>query len=96
MLTLNGHSGAVWSVAWSPDGKRLATASDDQTAKVWDAASGQGIADPEGPRANCVCSVAWSPDGKRLATASLDETAKVWDAASGQEVLTLKGHGSAV
>ena len=76
-------------MAWSPDGKRLATASDDQTAKVWDAASGQELLTLSG-HSGGVYSVAWSPDGKRLATASDDQTAKVWDAASGQEVLTLK------
>ena len=43
MLTLKGHTGGVNSVAWSPDGKRLATASDDETAKVWDAASGKEL-----------------------------------------------------
>ena len=78
------------SVAWSPDGKRLATASDDQTAKVWDAASGQGMLTLRGHSGLC-CSVAWSPDGKRLATASEDETAKVWDAATGKEVADPEG-----
>ena len=93
--TLKGHTGSVLSVAWSPDGKRLATASDDKTAKVWDAASGQELLTLKG-HTNIVDSVAWSPDGKRLATASWDGTAKVWDAASGQELFTLKGHTSSV
>ena len=43
LLTLKGHTDAVWSVAWSPDGKRLATGSLDQTTKVWDAVSGQEL-----------------------------------------------------
>ena len=43
LLTLKGHAELVYSVAWSPDGKRLATASDDGTSKVWDAASGQEL-----------------------------------------------------
>jgi WD40 repeat protein len=90
-LTLNGHTADVESVAWSPDGKRLATGSHDGTAKVWDAASGQPSLTLKGHDAK-VLSVAWSPDGKRLATGSGDNTAKVWDAASGQEMLTLKGH----
>ncbi len=94
-LTLRGHNFAVLSVAWSPDGKRLATASGDKTAKVWDAASGQEVLTLRG-HGGSVRSVAWSPDGKRLATASGDKTAKVWDAASGQELLTLKGHQSYV
>ena len=78
-------------MAWSPDGKRLATGSDDKTAKVWDAASGQELLTLRG-HDRAVESVAWSPDGKRLATGSDDKTAKVWDAASGQELLTLRGH----
>ena len=88
--TLKGHASNVPGVAWSPDGKRLATASWDRTAKVWDAASGQELLTLGGHTGD-VNSVAWSPDGKWLATASGDWTAKVWDAASGQEWVTLKG-----
>ena len=94
-LTLKGHTAGVSSVAWSPDGKRLATGSYDKTAKVWDAATGQELLTLKG-HTGYVFSVAWSPDGKRLATGSWDGTAKVWDAASGQELLTLKGHTDVV
>ena len=94
-LTLHDHSGSVRSAAWSSDGKRLATASQDQTVKVWDADSGEELLTLHG-HTNYVNSVAWSPDGKRLATGSVDKTAKVWDAASGQELLTLRGHDGAV
>jgi sugar lactone lactonase YvrE len=88
--TLKGHTSWVFSVAWSPDGRRLATASADKTAKVWNAASGQELLTLKG-HISWVNSVAWSPDGRRLATASGDHTVRVWDAASGQELLTLKG-----
>jgi len=94
-MTLRGHSGPVNSVAFSPDGKRLATASYDQTAKVWDAESGQELLTLRGHGA-FVLGVAFSPDGKRLATASGDGTAKVWDAEGGKELLTLRGHGDVV
>jgi DNA-binding beta-propeller fold protein YncE len=95
LLTLRGHGSFVNSVAWSPDGKRLATASGDRTAKVWDAVTGKEVLTLHG-HTDVVNSVAWSPDGKRLATASRDKTAKVWDVASGQGLLTLKGHEDAV
>jgi WD40 repeat protein len=91
-LTLSRHSGGVTSVAWSPDGKRLATGSGDKTAKVWDAATGNELL-TLGGHTDAVESVAWSPDGKRLATASHDGTAKVWDATTGKALLTLAGHG---
>ena len=94
-LTLKGHTGEVGSVAFSPDGKRLATASGDGTVKVWDAATGQETLTLKG-HTSVSTSVAFSPDGKRLASASRDETVKVWDAATGQETLTLKGHTSDV
>jgi hypothetical protein len=94
-LTLRGHSDDVRAVAFSADGKRLATASADKTAKVWDAANGQELLTLRG-HAEAVNDVAFSPDGKRLATVSGDKTAKVWDSASGRELLTLRGHSDNV
>ena len=78
-LTLKGHSREVSSVAFSPDGKRLATASADRTVKVWDATTGQETLTLKGHSGE-VNSVVFSPDGKRLASASGDQTVKVWDA----------------
>jgi WD40 repeat protein len=94
LLSLKGHTGPVNGVAFSADGKRLATASGSINygeVKVWDAATGQEVLDLKG-HTSFVVGVAFSPDGKRLASGSYDKTVKVWDAATGQEVLTLKGH----
>ena len=75
----------VNTVAWSPDGTLMATASSDQTARVWDARTGQAVGAPL-QHQDGVRSVAWSPDGTRVATASFDRTARVWDARTGQAV----------
>jgi WD40 repeat protein/serine/threonine protein kinase len=91
LQTLNGHTGEVVSVAFSPDGTQLASASWDQTVKVWDAATGQETRTLKG-HTGAVYSVSFSPDGTRLASASGDGTVKVWNASTGQETLTLNGH----
>ena len=79
-------------VAWSPDGKRLATGSWNQTPKVWDAETGKELLTLSGVSVR-VWSLAWSLDGQRLA-AGEDNTAKVWDAETGKELLTLSVGGS--
>ena len=92
---LEGHSNSVRSVAFSPDGRRLATGSSDNTAKIWDLDSGKAVLTLEG-HSSSVSSVAFSPDGRRLATGSEDNTAKIWDLDSGKAALTLEGHSSSV
>jgi hypothetical protein len=94
LRTLTG-TGAVHSVAFSPDGTRLASGCNDRTVKLWHAASGQELRTLTG-HAGEVLSVAFSPDGTRLASADSDGTVKVWDPASGRHVSTLKGHTLAV
>src|SRR5205823_4426265 len=71
LFTLKGHTSGVTSVCFSPDGKGLATASDDKTAKVWDARTGQESLALKG-HTDRLTSVCFSPDGQRLATASGD------------------------
>jgi WD40 repeat protein len=91
LLTLKGHTLSVTSVCFSPDGQRIATGSEDGTARVWDARTGQQVLALKG-HGWYVTSVCFSPDGQRLATGSQDGTARVWDARTGQQVLALKGH----
>jgi WD40 repeat protein/transcriptional regulator with XRE-family HTH domain len=90
LFTLH-HNAEVWSVAFSPDGKRIATASQDGTAKIWDAFTGGELLTLSG-HIGSVNGVAFSPDGKLIATVGDDQTVKVWDTATGMELLTLFGH----
>jgi WD40 repeat protein len=69
----------------------VVTASDDDTARLWDAASGKALVTLKGHTLS-VSSAAFSPDGMRVVTASDDDTARLWDAASGKALVTLKGH----
>jgi WD40 repeat protein len=93
-LALKGHNSAVLKVAFSPDGKMLASASysPDGNLKLWDAFTGWELRTVKGHKVP-VCCVACSPDGNRLAAGAADGTAKVWDIGTGQPLHTLKGHG---
>ncbi len=92
---LKGHTGWVRTACFSPDGARLASASDDRTARVWDTRTGRELLVVRG-HTSAVYAVGFSPDGTRLATGSEDRTARVWDARTGQELLTLTGHAEKV
>jgi WD40 repeat protein len=82
-------------VAFSPDGKRIASGSLDSTVKVWDSSTGQELLSLMG-HTKGISSVAFSPDGKRIASGSLDSTVKVWDSSTGRELLLLKGYTNGV
>ncbi|KAF1812310.1 hypothetical protein P152DRAFT_507620 [Eremomyces bilateralis CBS 781.70] len=96
LQTLEGHSGYVFSVAFSHDSARLASASYDRTVKIWDTSSGACLQTLEGHSSH-VNLVAFSPDSARLASASDDRTVKIWDTTIGACLQTLeKGLGLSV
>ena len=88
---MKGHARTVLFAAFSPDEKKVLTASEDQTARVWDAATGKELLLLRGHE-DKVRYAAWSPDGKRIINGSEDSTARLWDADKGEESVTMK-HG---
>ena len=91
LLTFKGHNGSVISVAWSPNGSRIASAGADEKAKVWDTMTGKELTTLHG-HSGFLYTVAWSPDGKYIATGCEDRTIRLWNAATGKEITVLRGH----
>lgn len=89
LLTLH-HANWIWRIAFSPDGKLLATSSIDQVAKIWDIATGKCLHTLEGEVDGCFA-VTFSPDGRWLIGGG-DLSVKVWDTANWQQKITLTGH----
>ncbi len=84
LTELQGHTGAVYTVAWSPDGNLIASGSQDQTVRVWNAHSHETLLTLHGHNA-AVWGVAFSPDSSLLASASQDGTVRLWDTQTGEE-----------
>ncbi len=100
LYTYRGHSDGVWSVAWSPDGRHIASGSQDHTVQVWDASTGATLFTYRG-HSNGVNAVAWSPDGGRIASGAGDSgkgdyTVQVWDASTGATLFTYRSHSDIV
>jgi WD40 repeat protein len=91
--TLRGHTSYLWSLAYSPDGRRIAggTFFDDNSLHLWDADTGVELAVGRG-HTNSVTHLAFSPDGRHLASASLDQTVRLWDGMTGTPQAALRGH----
>jgi len=89
VATLFRSTAWAYSVAWSPDGTRLATSTTEDKIRIWNAVTHREILTLYAGGASTV--VAWSPDGKRLASAQLDHTARVWDLATGKAIFTFGG-----
>jgi WD40 repeat protein/predicted Ser/Thr protein kinase len=82
---LDGHRDEMWAWAFSPDGTRFASGSEDGAARLWDTATGAPLPTCRGHTSKVLCT-AFSPDGRRLVTASADGTVRQWDATTGGEV----------
>ena len=91
-LILTGHTEAVTSVAYSPDGKTLASGSQDNTIRLWDTHTGKHIRTLEG-HTDIVNDISYSPDGKTLASGSQDNTIRLWDTHTGKHIRTLEEDG---
>ena len=89
--SLEGHTGYVNSVAFSPGGLTLASGSNDDTIRLWEVATGRHLRTLEGHTRD-VTSVAFSPDGQMLASGSDDDTIRLWEVATGRHLRTLEGH----
>jgi WD40 repeat protein len=93
--TLNGHTGPIRILSFSPDGKQLASGSDDRTVRVWTLSDLPTVRTLTG-HTDRVYGVAWSPDSRQLVSGSWDNTGRIWSAATGATQSMLQGHTGGV
>ena len=91
ICSYRGHSSAVHSLSWSPDGTQIVSASGNKTVHVWEAMTGRTLRVYQ-DIADMVRGVAWSPNGMRIATVGADASVRVWDVATNQLIVTYQGH----
>ena len=94
-FTAIGSNDEIKGLAFSSDGRRLFSGSNDKSIKIWDVDSGQPI-QTIAAHSSGVTDIALSPDNQRLASSSHDRTVKIWDLDSGREPRTLTGHNDTV
>jgi WD40 repeat protein len=89
--TYRGHTSAIRSLSWSPDGTRIVSASNDQTVHIWDVKTGASYQTYQ-DRSSALRAIAGSPDGLRLATAGADALIRIWDVTTNRLLMTYAGH----
>jgi eukaryotic-like serine/threonine-protein kinase len=96
LFIYRGHSGTVLPVRWSPDGKRIASGSEDKTVQVWNASDGGSVFTYRG-HSGAMHGIAWSPlDGMHIASGSEDKTVRVWNVNDGSDVFIYQRHSDIV
>ncbi len=93
-VRIRAHGERLSTVSFSPDGSQVVSASDDRTAKIWSARSGEQQGELNHP--DRVISAVFSPDGQRIATGGADGLARIWNLGAGQPLIELRGHTGAV